>query len=140
MRHTEAVEFEVPRPSPAVAEWFRTAPPALIGLADHLRTLIHRVAFDVGAWPLVEELKWGQPSYRSPHGNESTPVRIGWTKSDDVALLTHCQSSVVPEFRAAFADRFRFDGDRAVLVRPSDIARVDELTEFVSRALTYRRG
>lgn len=140
MRQTEGVEFEVPPPPPAVAEWFRTAPPELDDLANRLRDLIHRVAFDVDAWPLVEELKWGQPSYRSPHGNESTPVRIGWTKRDDVALLTHCQSSVVPEFRAAWGDRFRFDGDRAVLVGKAETARIDELTEFVTRALTYRRS
>lgn len=140
MRHTGRVEFDVSPPPSAVAEWFRAAPPELIDLVDRLRDLIHRVAFDVDAWPLVEELKWGQPSYRSPHGNESTPVRIGWTKRDDVALLTHCQSSVVPEFRAAFGDQFRFDGDRAVLVSNSDAARIDELTGFVSRALTYRRS
>ncbi len=132
--------FVVPAPTPAVADWLGSGPPELVAIAERLRDLIHHVAFEVDAWPLVEELKWGQPSYRSPHGNESTPVRIGWSGSGDVALLAHCQSSVVPEFRAAFGDRFRFDGDRAVLVGESDVGRLDELTEFVSRALTYRRA
>lgn len=139
MRQTGVVEFVVPVPPPEVADWFGSGPPELAGRAAQLRRLIHQVAFDVEAWPLVEEMRWGQPSYRSPHGNESTPVRIGWTADDDVALLTHCQSSVVAEFRAAFGDRFRFDGDRAVLVGESDVASIDELTDFVSRALTYRR-
>ncbi len=133
------MEFEVPTPSPVVADWFAAVPSDLTGLVERLRTLIYRVAFDVDAWPLVEELKWGQPSYRSPHGNESTPIRLGFTSGNDVALLAHCQSSVVPEFRAAFGERFRFDGDRAVLLSERDASSIDDLTDFVRRALTYRR-
>ncbi|MEO1056065.1 MAG: DUF1801 domain-containing protein [Actinomycetota bacterium] len=134
------MDFEVPVPSATTAEWLAAVPSELTGLVERLRNLIYRVAFDVDAWPLVEELKWGQPSYRSPHGNESTPVRLGLTAGDDVALLTHCQSSVVPEFRAVFGERFRFEGDRAVLVSDADAGHIDELADFVGRALTYRRG
>lgn len=128
-----------PAPTPAVADWLGAVPAELRTLAERIRALVHAVACEVDATPLVEELKWGQPSYRSPHGNESTPVRIGWTDDGDVAVLAHCQSSVVADFRAAFPHRFRYDGNRAVLLGPSDLGRVDELGDLVGHALTYRR-
>ncbi len=130
---------EVPPPIPVVDAWLQTVPAGLQDRLMQLRTLIHEVAIDEDAWPLVEEIKWGQPSYRSPHRNESTPVRLGWTRSGEVALLTHCQSRVIPEFRRAFGDRFRFDGDRAVLVDPAGELYDAELAELIRHALTYRR-
>ena len=130
---------EVPPPVSAVADWLRTVPVELRDRVDQLRALVHHVARDEGAWPLVEEVKWGQPSYRSSHGNESTPVRLGWTGDGDAALLTHCQSTVIPEFRAAYGDDFRFDGDRAVLFGADDDLDEPELAELIRHALTYRR-
>lgn len=130
---------EVPPPGPAVAEWLQTVPAGLRDCVTELRTLIYRVALEENAWPLVEEIKWGQPSYRSPNGRESTPVRLGCTDTGDAALLTHCQSSVISEFRDAFGDRFRFDGRRAVLFGSTDEVREAELTALIRHALTYRR-
>ena len=134
-----AVECIVPPPTELVARRLRTVPTDQRALLERLRTLVHEIAHAERAWPLVEELKWGQPSYRSPHGNESTPIRLGWTESGDVALLTHCQSRVIPEFRAVFGDRFRYDGDRAVLIGSPDELHEVELAELIGRALTYRR-
>lgn len=133
------MERQVPPPIPAVAEWLRDAPVALRDRLDQLRALVHQVASEEDAWPLVEEIKWGQPSYRSPHGNESTPVRLGWTDVGDASLLVHCQSSVIPQFRDAFGDRFRFDGDRAVLFGTAEELHETELAELIRHALTYRR-
>lgn len=134
-----SVEHQVPPPIPAVAEWLHTVPVRLRDCLVQLRTLVHHVALDEDAWPLVEEIKWGQPSYRSPHGKESTPVRLGWTDAGDAALLTHCQSRVIPEFRDEFGDRFRFDGHRAVLFGSADELHEAELAELIRHALTYRR-
>lgn len=136
---TMRVEHEIPPPIPAVAEWLNDVPAGLHDCLVRLRMLVHAVALDEAAWPLVEEIKWGQPSYRSPHGRESTPVRLGWTGDGDAALLTHCQSTVVGEFRAVFGDRFRFDGNRAVLFASADEIREPELAELIRHALTYRR-
>lgn len=129
----------VPAPSGVVAEWRRSVPDELRGRLDRLREIVHEVAADENAAPVIEELKWGQPSFRSPHGIESTPIRLGWTDDGDAALLTHCRSRVIPEFRAAFGDRFRYDGTRAVLLGPDDDVDAPEIADLVRHALTYRR-
>jgi len=133
------VKHQVPPPPDVVTERVRSAPVELRDRIYRLRALVYDVGAKADAWPLIEEIKWGQPSYRSPHGNESTPVRIGWTDDGDVALLTHCQSTVIPEFRSAFGDRYRFDGNRAVLLGPKDELHDDDLAELIHHALTYRR-
>lgn len=130
---------EIPTPTAEVAAWLSDVPVDLREHIDRLRALVHQVAFEEDAWPLVEEIKWGQPSYRSPNGNESTPVRLNWTDEGDAALLTHCQSTVIADFRTAFGDGFRFDGDRAVLFGPADALHEAEVAELIRHALTYRR-
>ncbi|MBF9035212.1 DUF1801 domain-containing protein [Rhodobacterales bacterium HKCCE2091] len=82
---------------------------------------------------VTESLKWGQPSYAAPGG---TPIRLGRGRHGGAAVFTHCATSVVPEFRAAFGDRFRYDGTRGVLLDPG--APPDELRMLIRRALTYR--
>ena len=136
---TGDVTSDVPAPSDAVATWLKATPVELRDLAERLRSLVYSVAREEAAWPLIEELKWGQPSYRSSHGNESTPVRLGWTDDGEMAVLTHCQSSVIPEFRDAFGDQFRYEGNRAILLAPDDDFDEVVLSEALRHALTYRR-
>ncbi|MDW3218251.1 MAG: DUF1801 domain-containing protein [Acidimicrobiales bacterium] len=133
------MEHRTPPPSPAVADWLADVPDDVRECVDRLRSVVHRVAWEEGAWPLVEEIKWGQPSYRSPHARESTPLRLGWTDTGDAALLAHCQSRVIPDFRDAFGDRFRFEGNRAVLFGSVADVHEAELAELIRHALTYRR-
>lgn len=126
----------------AVAAWWDGVPAEHRGRLAQLDRLISEVADEHDATPLVVELKWGQPSYRSPHGNESTPIRLGWTDDGDVAMMTHCQSKVIPEFREAHGDSFRIDANRAVLIGHGDEIgerREAALAELIRHALTYRR-
>ena len=105
-----------------------------------LRQLILDVADDVGAGPVREELKWGQPSYTAACRSTSTAVRLATTADhEQFGLFFHCQTSVVPRFREAFPDDFTFDGNRGVLFRPGDDLQLDRLRLCVEHALTYRR-
>lgn len=105
-----------------------------------LRQLILDVADDVGAAPVREELKWGQPSYTAACRSESTAVRLATTADhEQFGLFFHCQSSVVPRFREAFPDDFTFDGNRGVLFRPGDDLQLDRVRLCIEHALTYRR-
>ncbi len=128
-----------PAPPDRVAEAFAGFPDEHRATLDSLRSLIFDVADEVGAAPLTEELKWGQPSYRSARPRESTPIRLASTADGDfVALLAHCQSSVIPDFRAMFPADFRFDGDRAILFRPGEDLQPNRLRLCIEHALRYR--
>lgn len=136
---SRSARFAAPSPSPEVAEALGALPSELQPGLQALRELIFEVAENVGAAPLQESLKWGQPSYLSARPRESTAVRIGANKDrEHVALFFHCQSSVVPEFRAMFPDDFRYDGNRAVLFRPGEDLQKDKLRLCIAHALQYR--
>ena len=128
-----------PAPPDDVAEAIAAVPDEHQPTIAALRRLIFDVAAEVGSAPLVEELKWGQPSYRSARAHESTPVRLGVTADGaHVALLVHCRSSVISDFRATFPTQFRYEGNRAILFRPDDDLQVERLRLCIEHALRYR--
>lgn len=128
-----------PDQSEEVAEAFAALP------AEHrdgllkLRALILDVADEVGAAPVQEALRWGQPSYLSARPRECTTIRLG-ASSDrrHFALYFHCQSTVLPVFRSMFPSEFRYDGNRGILFRPGENLHEDKLRLCISHALQYR--
>lgn len=104
-----------------------------------LRDLILDVAEEVGAAPVQEVLRWGQPSYVSARPRESTTVRLGSSNDGEhFALYFHCQSSVLRDFQGMFPTDFRYDGNRAILFRPGEDLQKDKLRLCIGDALSYR--
>ncbi len=102
-----------------------------------LRRLVFEVAAGTdGVGPLEETLKWGQPAYLAAATKSGTTVRIG-VEDGDIAVFVHCQTSIVPEFRAVFPDAFRYSGNRAVRLPRDGAWPETELRLFLARALTY---
>ncbi len=111
--------------------------PARTGLLQ-LRHLIFDVAADLPQIGRLEEcLKWGQPSYLTPEKKSATTLRLGLAKSGDFAVFAHCQSQVIPAFRALHEGDFRFDGNRAVLFASENEIRPELLSGLIRHALTY---
>ncbi len=87
---------------PAVAAVYAAFPePARLGLLK-LRALIFEEAHHVGVGPLVETLKWGQPSYLTEKSKAGTTLRLGVPKSGGFAIYAHCQTTVISDFHAIF--------------------------------------
>jgi NADPH-dependent ferric siderophore reductase len=130
--------FEPPQPDPAIAAALNAFAAAERAALLQLRSLVFQVASeDDRIGPLVEELKWGQPSIRPKRAKVGTPMRLGRAKTGQIALFVHCQTSVISEFRAVFPDRFHFDGNRAVLLDPGVPVPVEDLRPLLQGALTY---
>ncbi|MDN4479887.1 DUF1801 domain-containing protein [Demequina muriae] len=106
-----------------------------------LRRLVWEVAAaDPAIEPVLETLKWGQPSYLPARPRIGTTVRIDRIgRGTDVALFTHCQTSLVDEFRAAHGDLLAHDGTRAIVVPAGGPIPRDELREHIRSALLYHR-
>ncbi len=122
-----------------VAEAFDALPAEHRAGLLELRELILEVAEDVGAAPVHEVLRWGQPSYLAAQPRESTTIRLGSSgDGEHFALFFHCQSSVLPEFRAMFPNEFRYDGNRAILFGPGEDLQKDRLRLCIGHALRYR--
>ncbi len=63
---------------------------------------------------IEESIKWGQPSYDTPDTKFATPIRLGLSKAGNPAIFTHCQSTVMVDFRALAPPELKFEGNRAV--------------------------
>lgn len=100
-----------------------------------LRHLILDTAAGLDLPDVQESLKWGQPSYTTA---KSTPIRLGVAKTGDIAILTHCQSSVIPDFRALFPEDFQYDGNRALILGRNGTVPARQLRLLIQAALAYR--
>lgn len=106
-----------------------------------LRDLILETAAELPqAGVVLETLKWGQPSYLPRRPRVGSTVRLGATKDGTrAALLFHCQTSIIADFKAgpgADAD-IAYDGNRAILLDPATDVPRDLLRLPIRHALTY---
>ncbi len=111
--------------------------PARTGLLT-LRRLIFETAEtlpEVGA--LEETLKWGQPAYLTPETKSGATIRLGLPKQSGFALYTHCQTTILADFRTMFSDGFVYEGNRAVHFNDSEALPLKELRLLIRSALTY---
>ncbi|MGH0030796.1 MAG: DUF1801 domain-containing protein [Myxococcota bacterium] len=131
-----------PIASPAVAAVFDGYPPKARRRLLALRKLIlDTAAATEGVGPLEETLKWGEPAYLTSESKAGTTVRIAWKESAprEYAVLFHCQTTLVGDFREQFPDTFRFDGNRRIVFGVDEPVPKAPLSACIAAALTYHR-
>lgn len=67
------------------------------------------------------------------------PAQLVGKSPEHVALLVHCQTSLVNAWRDRFGDAFTYDGTRALHVPLDAPLNQDALRHAIAMALTYRR-
>lgn len=98
-----------------------------------VRDLIHAVAAETPeAGAIVEEVKWGQPSFAT-RPKTGSPIRLGLSKTGAPAVFVHCQTTLVADYVAGPGNDAVVEGSRAVIV-PDD---PDDLRPLIRAALTY---
>lgn len=123
---------------PAVAACFRAMPRQARTPLLQVRQLIFEIAARTPAvGPVDETLKWGQPAYLTPTTKSGTTIRLGSPKGGGIAVFTHCQTTLIAEFRDLFPKEFTYDGNRAVHLDSAKPIALDRLAFLVTRALTY---
>jgi len=126
--------------SSAAVDLFESYPPQLRSKLKALRGLVLDVAAttpDVGA--LDEMLKWGQPSYLTTETGSASTIRIDRVKSATprYAMYFHCQTGLVDTFGERYPDKFKFEGNRAIVFDAADKLPERELRHCIGLALTY---
>lgn len=125
--------------NPNVAEVFKTYPAPMRKKLMALRKLVLDTASELEEVADIEEtLKWGEPSYLTKSGST---IRIHWKtkKPEQYAMFFNCKSTLVEIFRELYADKFTFEGNRAIVFHADDEVPVDELKHCVSLSLTYHK-
>ena len=125
--------------NPLVKDVFDNYPKSVQQQLFYLRELILSAASKIeGLEKLEETLKWGEPSYLSKYGST---VRIDWKEKnpDQFAIYFKCTSSLVPTFRTIYKDKFKYEGNRAIVFKLNDKVPEIELKHCISMALTYHK-
>lgn len=130
-----------PAPPPDVAAVYDGFPAPARRQAEALRRLLFAVAAERAAGPLTETLKWGEPAYLTEATRSGSTVRIGWkpARPDRIALYFNCRTTLVDDVRSLFPDRFRVEGNRALLLDLDAPLPEDALRLVLGMALTYHR-
>jgi uncharacterized protein DUF1801 len=127
---------------PEVAKVFAAYPPSIRAKLKAVRRLIFEVAATTqGVGPLQETLKWGEPAYLPATPRTGSAIRLGWKGSapECCAVYFHCKTTLIGTFRTLFADEFGFEGNRALLLKPSGRLPEKPLAACLAMALTYHR-
>lgn len=127
---------------PEVAKVFAAYPRPVRQKFVTVRQLILKTAAaDEAIGPIEETTKWGEPAYLTTATGSGTTVRLGWkpAKPDRFAVLFHCRTTLVDDFRTLFADELDFEGNRAILLRVADPVPKKPLAACIAMALTYHR-
>ena len=105
-----------------------------------IRALIKRAAAETeGVGPLVESLKWGEPSFTPKKPRIGSSVRIQARDNGDVALMFICHTNLVEEFRTLYDGRLRFEGNRAIVLPSGEPVDEKAVRHCIALALTYHR-
>lgn len=96
-----------------------------------LRARIMAVASEEGI-AVEEALRWGQPAYLAPKGST---IRLGVPKSGGFALYTHCQTSLMADFKA-ICPALNYEGHRAVHFTAVE-SPPEAIDMLIRAALTY---
>ena len=103
-----------------------------------LRGLIFETAETTpGVGALEETLKWGQPAYLTPATKSGSTIRLGLPKQGGFAIYTHCQTTILSDFRSIFPDDFVYEGNRAIHFEDGEPLPLDKLRLLIHSALTY---
>lgn len=103
-----------------------------------IRNLIFEVAERTdGVGPIVETLKWSQPSYLTDQTGAGTTVRIDRFGNDRIAILVHCQTTLVETFRELFPE-LEYSRNRAIVIDPTEPLPVALLSVCIEMSLTYK--
>jgi len=102
-----------------------------------LRQLVLDTASEIeGIGRLEETIKWGEPSYLIKSGST---IRMGWkqSKPDQYAMYFHCKTKLVDTFKKLYRDKFKFEGNRAIVFEMDDEIPIEELKHCIALPLTY---
>jgi len=125
---------------PNVERAFAAFPEDIRARLMTIREMIFEVADAEQVGALEETLKWGQPAYLTPETKAGSTIRLGQNKADEPAVFTHCQTTIVSDFRQAFPDTFEYEENRALYPGTADSSKDEALAMFVKSALTYHRS
>jgi hypothetical protein len=129
-------------PAPVAAVFHSYPEPARALLLDIRKTVFDTAAANPLIGPLIETLKWGEPSYLPQTPRTGTTVRLAWhlRRPDQVGIYLNCKTTLIPIMRDLYPDAFTYQGNRAALLAISRPPPRDAVAHCVDMALTWHKS
>lgn len=123
---------------PAVEAVFSSYPKKLRAPLLEVRALIFDIASQTdGVGPIVETLRWNEPSYLTEETGSGSMVRVAPFGDDKIAVFFHCQTTLVDSFRGLFPE-LEYSKNRAIVLDPTKALPIGELGICIEMSLTYK--
>ena len=125
--------------NPSVHNKFESYPTLVREKMYALRALVIQTAKETeGLDTLEETLKWDEPSYLA---KKSSTIRMDWKESrpGEYAMYFHCQTKLVDTFKELYSDKFKFEGNRAIIFSLDEKIAKNELQHCISISLNYHK-
>lgn len=112
---------------------------------DVIETLLHlkgiifeQAGLNKKIGDIEESLKWGQLSYVSKN-RSGTPIRLGIEKKapNSLGLYVHCSTTVIGDVKHIYGNKFRYDGNRALLFDYTKTIPEKEIRHVIDMILSY---
>jgi hypothetical protein len=123
--------------NPDVAEIFDSYPEHIRKKMLFLRQLVFDTALETdGIGEIEEATKWGEPSYVAKGGST---LRMDWKNSNPTqyAMYFHCKTKLIDTFKELYKDKFKYEGNRAIVFDENDEIPVEALKHCIALSLTY---
>ncbi len=103
-----------------------------------LRSLILKVASELGLNIVEESLKWNEPSYKVKTGS---PIRLDWKQqtTNNYYLFFNCKTKLVDTFRELYGDALVFQGNRAIVFNLEEPLPEPIIKHCIELALSYHQ-
>ncbi len=122
-----------------IARLYESFPENARGTLLQLRDIIYQLSDKHPKIGQIEEcLKWGEVSYVPHHPKSGTTIRFSYRPaSEQCAILVHCSTTLIDNFKNQYPDAFEYEKNRAILFPPNKDIDICLLTEFLKNALSY---
>lgn len=122
-----------------IASLYESYPPPARSTLLQLRDIIYQLSDTRPEIGQIEEcLKWGEISYVPHHPKSGTTVRFSYRPtSKQCAILVHCSTTLIDNFKNQYPDAFEYEKNRAILFPSNEDVDIRLLTAFLENALSY---
>lgn len=106
------------------------------------RAIIYDVAKASGAAPLVETLKWGQPSWLPAQKGIGTTLRVWWSETTplNLSFFVNCQTDLIAQFKDIYPETFTYSKNRGFSIRLDAPFPKDAFAHCAILTLGYHRN
>ncbi len=106
-----------------------------------IRGIVYEVSARADVGPLIETLKWGQPSWLPERKRTGTTLRCFWSpqRPERISLFVPCSTTLIETMKTLYPKTFEYEGKRGLHMSLTEDLPHDAIDHCAFLTLTYHR-